>query len=91
MTTIDTAPVPEDGDTDCKTESCDGTIRLYDGDRVCDVCGRCNGGGNPTRGGAEAEADEWDEWFEHRDELYSGFTGRNRIKMVGGFAAPYLD
>lgn len=77
----------EDEERECGLCEAEGTIVVYDGDKVCKNCGHTPG---PSRGTAD-EQDEWAEWFEHRREYeeYSGWFGENRIKFVGGFADAY--
>jgi hypothetical protein len=59
----------------------------HGGDKMCKNCQYA------PRASAEQrdEKDEWAQWQEHRGEEYSGFTGPDRIKMVGGFVAPYVE
>lgn len=86
---LENAPRPDDEeDRECSICDSENSFVLYEGERVCKECGYA-----PTAGGTAVStqntSEEWDDWFEHRDEQYSGFHGTDRIKFVGGFASAY--
>lgn len=82
---LETAPTVEE-DHECAICGATGSFVLYDHDKVCRECGYVPSADD----GDETEDDEWERWFEHRDEDYDGFRGEDRIKMVGGFASAYV-
>lgn len=90
---IDTAPVADRADdAECDVDGCGGVYVLYDGDRVCRVCGHLSGtGGNEPMDYREKHLPKaWVSFEKTRDsDKYSGFTGQDRIKFVGGFASAY--
>ena len=84
---VDRAPPdPHAQDRECPVCSTEGEYVLLDGDSVCTSCGH-----TPSPQGPRTDQNEWDAWHEHRRENdeYEGFTGEDRIKFVGGFAATY--
>lgn len=85
---IDTAPrADQESDEDVECDNC-GSVNsyvLYDHDKVCRECGHIAGSGER----ADDTRSEWQQWWDHRDDMYSGFTGKDRIKMVGGFGSAY--
>lgn len=59
----------------------------HDNDKMCENCQYA-----PLASADHREdTDKWTEWRSHRSEEYSGWHGRDRIKMVGGFTRPYFD
>lgn len=38
----------------------------------------------------DSDESEWEQWQKHRHEEYSGLTGQDRVKMVGGFEGPFF-
>lgn len=90
MMRLEDAPrVGEDNQHECPICTSEGTYVLYEGDKMCAACGHVPGVSNTLT--SASEDDEWAEWREHRHEEYSGWYGRDRIKMVGGFVRPYVD
>ncbi len=85
MTRLHNAPIvsDEDGPVECQVESCDGTYRQYDYEHICDECGHVRNSDFHTD-----TSDPWERFDNKRDE-YSGFTGEDRVKMVGGFVGAY--
>jgi len=77
-----------DEERECPICDAEGKYVLYEGDKMCRTCGHVP---SPSSIGGD-EKGPWKQWHEHRkeNEEYSGFTGENRIKFVGGFAAAYV-
>lgn len=85
---ISTAPAVEEADDrECNICEAEGTFVIYDGDQVCTQCGHAPTSDSNT--GVEQGSNEWSDWFDHRDERYSGWYGEDRIKFPGGFASAY--
>jgi len=83
---LDTAPSADEGrDTECNVCGAENSYVMYDGDKVCTECQHVPDSRNRHSG----SGDVWQQWFEHRRENYSGFTGPERVKMVGGFIKNY--
>lgn len=86
--TIENAPAVEDADEkECGLCEAEGTFVIHEGDKLCTECGHAP---SSRRSTVETDRkDEWQQWFEHRAEHYSGFYGEDRVKMVGGFESAY--
>jgi len=76
----------EDEQHECPICEAEAPYVLYDDDKMCKHCGHVPGAPNDR---AADEETEWEQWVEHRAEMYAGFTGPDRVKMVGGFASAY--
>lgn len=74
-------------EADCPLCGKENAYVLRDNDKVCEECNYM-----PRAETTVESADPWDEWHEHRrdNDDYSGFTGENRIKFVGGFTSAYV-
>ena len=83
--TVDIGPYARPMNEPYACDECDGPYIMHEGDKMCARCGLLSGSADTE------EVDPWEEWREHRDEHYEGWTGEERIKMVGGFASPYFE
>lgn len=83
---VETAPRPEHEPFEC--DSCGADLVMIDGDKRCSSCGLCAGAEAVS---TEEDPDPWEKWWSHRAANYSGFTGPQRIKCVGGFPQPYFE
>jgi len=83
---ISNAPSVDDaGERECNVCGSEGTFVLYDGDTLCTECSH-----SPSaRRDGTSDTDDWDDWFQHREEEYEGWYGEDRIKFVGGFGHAY--
>jgi DNA-directed RNA polymerase subunit RPC12/RpoP len=61
----------------------------YDGDTVCQHCGYVRGSDSVSRSASSTPQPQWSTWWNHRSSEYDGWYGRERVRMVGGFAAAY--
>lgn len=52
---------------------------------VCDNC-HYSPDGKPT----VERKNPWEDFWKERED-YTGFTGRDRVRMVGGFIGGYID
>jgi hypothetical protein len=91
---VDDAPETEDEENEGGIEGCDGTYVEYENDVICNECGHVRGTGTDKDAMNYRERHLPDRWLEYEreraKEQYNGFHGENRVKFVGGFAAPYL-
>lgn len=73
---------------ECPLCGSEGTFVRFDFDTMCTSCSY-----SPADSGEsvpqKSVQTQWSDWHEHRDEEYDGFSGDERIKMVGGFAHAY--
>ena len=85
---LETAPrADEEEDSECAVCGAQNSFVLYDNDKVCRECQHVRGEARDT----SKSLNEWERWWQHRDANYSGFTGPDRIKMVGGFESVWND
>lgn len=70
----------------CDTEWCEGTFVRYEGEHICRDCGHVRFSDHDDT--PRSMRDPW-EWFEEQRNEYSGFYGRDRVRMVGGFLRAY--
>lgn len=74
--------------TDQECHLCeDGHYIRLEHEKVCDECHH-----SPARTRDSGHVTEWEYFWQHRRDTdeYEGFTGPSRVKMVGGFAGPYV-
>lgn len=81
----------EDVQADEQCPLCDGPMFIHDDEKVC---GDCYYVSEPPK--RKAMPDPWErfqrdrrEWVAEEDER-GGWTGPTRVKMIGGFAGPYV-
>lgn len=80
--------IPEDEQHECPICAAEDYV-LYDGDKMCANCAHTPGV-EPSRG-LPRRKQSWEDWQAHRrqNDDYEGWTGSDRIKMVGGFVGAY--
>lgn len=66
---------------------CGGEFVMHDGDKLCADCGLVSGSESVD---VEVEGPWGNWWEERRSSDYSGWTGKDRIKFVGGFVSAYV-
>jgi uncharacterized Zn finger protein (UPF0148 family) len=70
--------------TDRECHLCgEGTFLKRGHELVCDTCGHA-----PDPDSTVQRTDSWELFWSSREQ-YSGFTGPDRIRMIGGFAGAY--
>ncbi len=69
---------------------CEGELILDGDDKRCSDCGLINGYTTVSR--TESQ-NPWEEWWDYRrnDDDISGWFGKDRITMVGGFLSPWFS
>lgn len=76
-------PPPKSGAMEC--DECETTLVIdHDGDKRCPDCGLLS---RVVR--TKEKLSEWQRWFRHRRNDYSGWHGPERVKMVGGFVSAW--
>lgn len=63
----------------------DGTFLDLGTELVCDTCSH-----SPSHRPRIKRVNPWEKFWEERQH-YSGFTGPDRVRMVGGFVGGYID
>jgi hypothetical protein len=59
----------------------------YDNNKTCKCCGHL-----PNHSTSDDDnSNPWQSWWEHRADMYSGFYGKDRVKMVGGFSSAWNE
>lgn len=70
---------------ECDVCGAEASFVKYDNDKTCKKCGY-----RPTESTITSKKkSEWEQWWEHRSDMYSGLRGEDRVKMVGGFASAW--
>jgi len=71
---------------ECPVDECEGELLQADHERFCSECHTVMDEATFPNNNRSL----YERWHEHRNKEYSGFYGEDRVKMIGGFEAPWI-